>query len=98
MSIEKPLDLESPLAKIQDAGNQFVGFSFVKDFAQVKQLIGETKFKTLEEYTGRTTDELDAVRPGVCARYNKLVSDLQNPELTSEQLQAIMKEAVETVI
>lgn len=88
---------ESNFVKIEDAGNQLTQFCYFKDIRQIRKLIAETKLKTLEEYLGKTTAELDSVKPGLCAEYNGLVAELKNPELSSENFQEIMKKAFEVV-
>lgn len=85
-------ELEKPYARIQDAANQLIQFGLFKDIEQVKKLVAETNLKTLEEYTNKTTAELELVKPGVCARYNELIVELKNPDLSFERFKGMIEE------
>ncbi len=78
---------------IVDAGNQLTQFSFLPDFEMTKARIKETSFKTLEDYTGKTREELEKHRLGVCDAYNGWVKDIQDPNLTEEKFTLLMEEA-----
>jgi len=82
-------------AKIQDAANQIIAFRFFGDFEHTKKLIAETEFKTLEEYTDRTTADLEKVKTGVCGEYNALIMEIQSPNLTREEFDRIVKKVCE---
>ncbi|MDO8565607.1 MAG: hypothetical protein Q7S04_00285 [Candidatus Moranbacteria bacterium] len=88
---------ESNAVKVEDAGNQLTQFSYFTDIDQIRKLIEETNFSTLEEYLGKSTAELDSVKPGICAKYNSLIVELKNPDLSFENFQAIMKKTFELV-
>lgn len=87
-------ELEKPYAKIQDAGNQLMQFRYFQDIEQIRKLVAGTDFKTLEEYVGKTTTELESVKPGVCVRYNELIAELKNPSLSLERFEEMIKEMV----
>ena len=60
---------------------------------EIKKIISETELKTLQEYTGRTTEELNAVQPGICEKYNLLIKDIKDPNLNVGRFVQIMEEA-----
>lgn len=78
--------------KIEDSVMQVMQFKFFTDINQIKKLISETQFKTLEEYTGKTFAELNKVKPGVCEAYDALIVEFQNPDLTMERFTNILDE------
>jgi len=80
---------------IIDSVNQLVCFNRFVDsgIKEIRKQISEAKFKTLEEYTGKTTEELNAVQSGVCEKYNSLIKEIKNPDLTFAKFSEIMEEA-----
>lgn len=97
--INKKLTPEELMARtpslINDSVNQLIVFKrFIGlGIDEIKEVIKEAEFKTLEEYTGKTTKELNAVQPGVCEKYNSLIKEIQNPDLTFERFKEIMDES-----
>ncbi len=78
---------------INDSANQLMAFKFFDDITEIRKYIAEAKLKTLEEYTNKKKIELEKIKPGVCEKYNDLVNQLKNPDLTYENFQKITKEA-----
>jgi len=78
--------------KIQDSANQLVCFWLFDDINKVKENIKQIEFKTLEDYTHLTTEELESYREGICDKYNALILEIQEPDLTMKRLKKIMKE------
>ena len=65
---------------IVDAGNQFVCFNIFPKIEEAKKHIAQSKFKTLEEYTGKSRKELEKEKPGVCDGYNNLIEKIKDPK------------------
>ncbi len=82
-------------AKVQDSLNQFVGFILFNDVETVKKYVAKTKFQTLEDYLGKSREELERFKKGVCDKYNNIISKLQDPNPTLEKLAEIKKEIFE---
>lgn len=82
---------------IADSANQLMGYGyFEKDgIEKIRELITRNDLITIEEYTKKTTEELEKAKPGVCKKYNSLVEEIKNPSLTMERLKEIMKEVFE---
>lgn len=78
---------------INNAGNQFNAFRNFDDIEQIKKLIKEADLKTLEQYTSLTRGKLDFLDSGMCDKYDSLILELKNPNLTYERFNEIMKEA-----
>jgi hypothetical protein len=78
--------------KIEDSINQFIAFPLFRDITEIKRLILETDFKSLEEYTGKTREELETFKIGVCDAYDGIIPKLQDPDLTLEKLDDLKKE------
>ena len=89
-------------SKIMDASNQFVFFKGLEDEEHLKEMLasvqkGEGGFKTLEKWTGETTEKLERFRPGICGKYNVLVERMKSPSLTAEEAKKIAEEAMEII-
>ena len=79
---------------IVNSVSQLAAFRFArrakKSIAEIREMVKEAELKTLEEYTGRTTAELNDALPGICTRFNSLVEELKSPELSIEQFDKII--------
>ena len=91
MSHEFP-SFESPQHLIVDSANQLYQFKFLRQLSLIKEEIQNTNFKTLQDYTGLTTEVLEKAKPGICEKYNALVQKIQAPDLTLEEYESIFKE------
>lgn len=80
---------------IMDSANQLIPFKFHlhEGMDRIRELIRTSDVKTLEEYTHKTTSELETLKPGVTTAYNDLVIKLRNPNLEESEFEEIMKEA-----
>lgn len=91
MSHEFP-DFNSPLIKIEDAANQLMHFRMLPDIERAKNEIQKANLRSLEEYTGKTTQELNKAKPGVCEKYNALVEQFKDPNITLERIKELSQE------
>ena len=78
---------------ISDAGNQLFAFRNLDDIEQIKELIKEADLKTLEQYTSLPREKLEFLDHGICDKYDSLIFELKNPNLTYERFEEIMKES-----
>ena len=82
---------------LEDAAGQIYQFAILmkagRSLEDIKEKIGETSFLTLEEYTGKTRDELETLSPGVCDAYDEWLRKLQEPYLTISEFNSLMEEA-----
>jgi len=98
-NLNKKLTPEELMARtrdiIIDSLNQLIAFKrFIGlGINEIKEVIKEAELKTLEEYTNKTTEELNAVQSGVCGKYNSLIKEIKNPDLTLERFKEIMDES-----
>jgi hypothetical protein len=91
---QEGMKFKDKFAIIEDAGNEIIALSFFVQYGieEVKKVIAENGLRTIEEYTGRETKELNAIKPRICEDYNKLISDLKSPDLTIERVKEILDE------
>ena len=92
---QEGLNLNTPRSIINDAGVQFSGLNFFPDIDTIKKKIGEYPLETLEEFTGKSTEELNKMKPNICEKYNALIEELKSLDFTHERFKEIMKEAFE---
>lgn len=85
--------MDSPGSMIEDSFNNLFMFINYTDMEVVKAHIQNGKVLTLEEYTLKTTEELENLEPGFAAEYNTLVDKFKNPDLTYDLLQILIDEA-----
>lgn len=79
---------------ITDRMNHLVQFTFLRrgrTIEEMKGFIRQAELKTLEEYTGKSTKELEKALPGVSATFNDLVCRLKKPNLTLKKLDKILE-------
>ncbi|MFA6586183.1 MAG: hypothetical protein WCS86_03430 [Candidatus Paceibacterota bacterium] len=93
MPKEKMSEPGSTKLKIEDSGNQFIMFKFFDDIVDIRKRILGANLKTLEEYTGKTREELEKVKPGVCVNYDSLIKEFKDPNLTYERFRQILDES-----
>jgi hypothetical protein len=77
---------------VGDAGNQLMAFRWIEDIEEIRRLIKETNLKTIKEYTEKPKEKLELFFPGVCEKYDSLVAELNDPNLSYERFKEIMKE------
>lgn len=87
---------------IKDATNQFFAFKNIEDEEDLRDVLktiqeGEGGFKTLEQWTGKTTEELNNFRHGICEDYNSLVEKLKNPNLSVSEAKKIGEEVFKLI-
>ena len=88
---------DSLQSKIEDAINQFIAFPLFRDITEIKKLIADTHFKSLEEYTGKSREELETFKIGVCDAYDGIIPKLQDPNLTLEKLDDLKREMMAVI-
>jgi len=85
------IPFESMKQMIGDAGTQFMRLNlgvFGKDkIEEIKNRIKNTDFKNLEEYTGKTKEELNREKPGVCEEYEAIIEGFKEiPKIEDNEL------------
>lgn len=89
------IPFESMKQMIGDAGTQFMRLDlgmFGKDkIEDIKNRIKNTDFKNLEEYTGRTREELNKEKPGVCEEYEAIIEGLKEIPKIEDNESALAK-------
>jgi len=89
---KEPKPLSSIEKAIVDANGQISQFQFY-EAEQVKEILRNTQLKSLEEYTGRTTEEIEQISPYVSAVYNDLIKELKEGLFDDSRLKEIIQEA-----
>ena len=84
---------------INEAGNNFVALSWhrhnsIEEIREVIKDMADYYLKKLEDFTGKKTDELDKIKPGICAQYNILMEKLKNPDLKYEDFEKTVNEGI----
>lgn len=69
--------------------NQFGFLISYEDIKIIKKKIREKTFVSLEEYTGKTREELEAFKLGICDRYNDIIEKLKKSDFTLEELKQL---------
>ena len=64
-----------------------------KDIEEIKEIIKESGLKTIEDYTGKSTDFLEKIKPGITTEFNALAGRLIKTDLTKDEFIQILKEA-----
>ena len=87
---------------ITDAANQFFIFNIIEDEEDLKGAFltiqeKEGGLKTLEQWTGKTREELNKARPNICENYNALVERLKKPNLAVAEAREIYNEAIKVI-
>ncbi len=86
---------ESLELRLQDSGNQINAFRLFRDLDEIKSLISQTEFFTLEDYLKETRETIDGKWPNICERYNALIEEFKKAEFDQVRFQEILKEAWE---
>lgn len=88
---------DSNKRKLEDACNQLVWLKFFQTTEKIREALKEhlskEKFKTLEDYTNLSKEEIEECIPGMTDKYNSFIEEISDYEnITIDRALEIEKE------